>query len=29
VDSEDECCTHLPESEWSDEIRSTLRRFLK
>ncbi len=29
VSDETECCTHLPEQEWSDEIRSTLRRFLK
>jgi len=29
VKDEDECCTHLPEEQWSDEIRSTLKRFLK
>lgn len=29
VASEDECCKHLPEDQWSDEIRTTLKRFLK
>ena len=29
VIDEAECCTHLPENQWSDEIRTTLRRFLK
>jgi DNA-binding FrmR family transcriptional regulator len=29
VQDEDECCTHLPESKRSEEIRTTLRRFLK
>jgi CsoR family transcriptional regulator, copper-sensing transcriptional repressor len=29
VAAEEECCTHLPESERSAEIKSSLRRFLK
>ncbi len=29
VSSEDECCTDLPEGQRSDEIKNTLRRFLK
>lgn len=29
VQDEDECCTHLPEEQRSDEIRATLKRFLK
>ena len=29
VEAEDDCCTNLPESERSAEIKSTLRRFLK
>lgn len=29
VTDEGECCTHLPEEQWSDEIRSILKRFLK
>lgn len=29
VEDEDECCKHLPEDQRSDEIRSTLKRFLK
>ncbi len=29
VSTEDECCTHLPEAQWSNEIRSTLKRYLK
>jgi len=24
-----DCCTDLPEEQWSEEIRSSLRRFLK
>lgn len=29
VQDEEECCTHLPEDQRSDEIRATLKRFLK
>jgi len=29
VEDEGECCTHLPEEQRSDEIRSTLKRYLK
>ena len=29
VTDEEECCTHLPEGQRSDEIRSSIRRFLK
>lgn len=29
VSSEDECCTQLPEERRSEEIRSSLTRFLK
>lgn len=29
VTDEEECCQHLPEEQWSDEIRTTLKRFLK
>ncbi len=29
VTKEDDCCTDLPEEQWSEEIRSSLRRFLK
>jgi DNA-binding FrmR family transcriptional regulator len=29
VNSEDECCTHLPENKWSEEIKTSLTRFLK
>lgn len=29
VTGDDDCCTDLPESEWSEEIRNTLKRFLK
>lgn len=29
VTNEAECCLELPEDKWSDEIRSTLKRFLK
>jgi DNA-binding FrmR family transcriptional regulator len=25
----DQCCKHLPAEEWSEEIRSSLTRFLK
>ncbi len=29
VNTEEDCCTHLPEEQWSDEIRATLKRYLK
>lgn len=29
VTDEEECCTNLPEEQRSDEIRATLKRFLK
>jgi CsoR family transcriptional regulator, copper-sensing transcriptional repressor len=29
VTDEEECCTHLPEEQRSDEIRATLKRYLK
>jgi CsoR family transcriptional regulator, copper-sensing transcriptional repressor len=29
VGSADDCCKEVPEELWSDEIRSTLTRFLK
>lgn len=29
VMDEDECCKHLPSEQWSEEIRSTLKRYLK
>jgi DNA-binding FrmR family transcriptional regulator len=29
VSNEDECCTHLPENKWSEEIKTSLTRFLK
>jgi DNA-binding FrmR family transcriptional regulator len=29
VTNEEDCCQHLPEAQWSDEIRSTLKRYLK
>ena len=29
VTTDGDCCTDLPEDQWSDEIRSTLTRFLK
>ena len=29
VTNEEECCTHLPEEQRSDEIRATLKRYLK
>ena len=29
VKNEEDCCLELPEEKWSDEIRDTLKRFLK
>jgi len=29
VEATDDCCKDLPEELWTDEIRSTLTRFLK
>ena len=29
VEDIDDCCQDLPEDKWSDEIRSSLKRFLK
>jgi CsoR family transcriptional regulator, copper-sensing transcriptional repressor len=29
VATAEDCCTELPEEQWSDEIRATLTRFLK
>jgi DNA-binding FrmR family transcriptional regulator len=29
VENEDECCTHLPESKRSEEIKNSITRFLK
>jgi len=29
VTNEDECCTHLPENKWPEEIKSSLSRFLR
>lgn len=29
VTEADDCCTDLPEEQWSAEIRATLTRFLK
>ncbi len=29
VTDEAECCTHLPQGKQSDEIKATIRRFLK
>jgi DNA-binding FrmR family transcriptional regulator len=29
VKDDEECCTNLPEEQWSEEIRSTLKRYLK
>lgn len=29
VEDIDDCCKNLPEEKWSDEIRSSLKRFLK
>jgi DNA-binding FrmR family transcriptional regulator len=29
VEVQEDCCTELPEDQWSDEIRSTIKRFLK
>jgi DNA-binding FrmR family transcriptional regulator len=29
VTTEDDCCTDLPEDQWSEEIKSSLTRFLK
>ena len=29
VQDADDCCTNLPEEQWSAEIKSTLKRFLK
>lgn len=29
VTSEDDCCKDLPEEQWSEEIKSSLTRFLK
>jgi CsoR family transcriptional regulator, copper-sensing transcriptional repressor len=29
VKDEEDCCTHLPEDQWSEEIKSTLKRYLK
>ncbi len=29
IHREDECCTHLPENQWADEIKTSIKRFLK
>jgi DNA-binding FrmR family transcriptional regulator len=29
VTNEDECCTHLPENKWPEEIKTSLSRFLR
>ena len=28
VTNEDECCSHLPENKWPEEIKRSLSRFL-
>jgi DNA-binding FrmR family transcriptional regulator len=28
VENEDECCTHLPEDKWAQEIKTSISRFL-
>jgi DNA-binding FrmR family transcriptional regulator len=29
VSNEDECCTHLPENKWPEEIKNSISRFLR
>lgn len=29
MSTQQDCCKNLPEEQWDDEIKSTLRRFLK
>jgi DNA-binding FrmR family transcriptional regulator len=29
VNNEDECCTHIPENMWHEEIKTSLSRFLR